>query len=84
MGIETGLRVEKGFRAKTTSPDETIREIYHQYAVVLENFWTFHNVREAKRRRIPLGQMVRPIVKVKEFSTDFRYFIITNSSIEPP
>ena len=83
-GIETGFRVEKGFRAETTSPDETVREIYHQYAVVLENFWTFHNVREAKRRRIPLCQMVRPIVKVKEFSTDFRYFIITNSSIEPP
>jgi len=83
-GIETGFRVEKGFRAKTTSPDETIREIYHQYAVVLENLWTFHNVREAKRKRIPLGQMRRPIVKVKEFSTDFRYFILTNSCIDPP
>ena len=83
-GIETGFRVEKGFRALTTSPDEAIREIYHQYAIVLENLWTLHNMREAKNRGIPLSQMVRPIVKVKEFSTDFRYFILTNSSTEPP
>lgn len=76
-GIETGFRVGKAFRAKTTSRNQAVREIYHQYAIVLENLWTFRNMGEAERRTIPLDQMRRPVVKVKEFSLDFVYFLIT-------
>jgi len=83
-GIETGFRVGKGFRAKTTSKNETILEIYHQYAIVLENLWTLHNMREAKRRNLPLDQMVRPLVKVKDFTMDFGYCILIGYSLEPP
>ncbi len=55
--METGFRVEKGFRAKTTSTCEEVREVYHQYAVVLENLWTLHNMGEARRRGLPLDGM---------------------------
>lgn len=83
-GIETGFRVEKGFRPKTTSPNETVREIYHQYAVFLENLWTLHNMGEARRRKLPLDQMRRPLVKVKEFSLDFIHLLIVASGPGPP
>jgi len=82
-GIETGFRVGKGFRAKTTSKNETVREIYHQYAIVLENLWTLHNMREAKRRNLPLDQMTRPLVKVKEFSVDFIFCTLTGYDFKP-
>jgi len=83
-GIETGFRVGKDFRAKTTSRNETVREIYHQYAIVLENLWTLHNMGEAKRRKLPPDQMKRPLVKVKDFTIDFGYVILTGYSLEPP
>jgi len=83
-GIETGFRVGKGFRAKTTSTHETVREIYHQYAIVLENLWTLHNMGEARRRRLPLDEMRRPLVKVKEFTLDFVYFLLTTYGLGPP
>lgn len=83
-GIETGFRVGKGFRAKTTSTNETVREIYHQYALFLENLWTLHNMGEAKRRGLPLGLMRRPMVKVKEFSLDFVHLLIVASGPGPP
>jgi hypothetical protein len=83
-GVETGFRVGKGFRAKTTSTDEEVREIYHQYAVVLENLWTLHNMGEAKRRGLPLDGMRRPLVKVKEFSLDFSHFLLSAYGPGPP
>ena len=83
-GIETGFRVEKGFRAKTTSTNETVSEIYHQYAVFLENLWVLHNMGEAKRQRFPLALMKRPMVKVKEFSLDFVHLIFTAYDSGPP
>jgi len=83
-GIETGFRVEKGFRAKTTSTDEVVREIYHQYAVFLENLWILHNMGEAKRQGFPLDLMRRPMVKVKEFSLDFVHLLITACDSGPP
>jgi len=83
-GIETGFRVGKDFRAKTTSRNETVREIYHQYAIVLENLWTLHNMGEAKRRKIPFDQTKRPPVKAKDFTIDFGYFILTGYSSKPP
>ena len=82
-GIETGFRVEKGFRAKTTSKNETVREIYHQYAIALENLWTLHNMKEAKRRNLPLDQMKRPLVKVKEFTLDFIFCTLTSYNLKP-
>lgn len=83
-GIETGFRVGKAFRAKTTSKDEALREIYHQYAIFLENLWTLHNMREARKQKLPLDQMERPLVKVKEFSLDFVHFLITACYSGPP
>lgn len=83
-GIETGFRVGKAFRAKTTSTDETVREIYHQYAIVLENLWTLHNMGEARRRGLPLDRMERPLVKGKEFSLDFAHFLLTTYGLGPP
>lgn len=83
-GVETGFRVEKGFRAKTTSTSEEIREVYHQYAVVLENLWTLHNMGEARRRGLPLDQMKRPLVKVKELNADFVHFLLSASGPGPP
>ena len=82
-GIETGFRVGKDFRAKTTSRNEIVREIYHQYAIVLENLWTLHNMGEVKRQGIPFDQTKRPLVKVKDFTIDFGYFILTGYSLEP-
>jgi len=82
-GIETGFRVGKGFRAKTTSKNETVREIYHQYAISLENLWILHNMREAKRRNLPLDQMKKPLVKVKEFSVDFIFCTLTGYDLKP-
>ncbi|MBS7615119.1 transposase [Candidatus Bathyarchaeota archaeon] len=82
-GIETGFRVGKSFRAKTTSRNETVREIYHQYAIVLENLWTLHNMGEAKRQKLPLDQTKRPLVKLKDFTIDFGYLILTGYSLEP-
>ena len=83
-GIETGFRVGKGFRAKTTSTSEMVREIYHQYAVALENLWTLYNMDEAKRRGLPLDQMTRPLVKVKEFNPDFSHFLLSAYGLKPP
>jgi len=83
-GVETGFRVGKGFRTKTPSTDEEVREIYHQYAVVLENLWTLHNMGEARRRGLPLDRLRRPLVKVKEFSLDFGYFILAAYGPGPP
>jgi hypothetical protein len=83
-GIETGFRVGKGFRAKTTSTSIVLREIYHQYGVVLGNLWTLHNMGEARRRGFPLDEMTRPLVKVKEFNSDFIYFLLLVYGLEPP
>ena len=83
-GIETGFRVGKGFRARTTSTSAVLREIYHQYGVVLENLWTLYNMGEAKRRGVPLDQLRRPLVRVKEFNLDFVYFLFLVYGREPP
>jgi hypothetical protein len=53
-GIETGYRVDSGFRAMTTSKNEKLRFIYYQYMVFLENVWTLHNLGEAKRQGVAL------------------------------
>ena len=82
-GIETGFRVEKDFKAKTTSKNEAVREIYHQYAIFLENLWTLHDMKEAKRRNLPLDQMKRPLVKVKEFTVDFIFCTLTHYDLKP-
>ncbi len=82
--METGFRVEKGFRAKTTSTCEEVREVYHQYAVVLENLWTLHNMGGARRRGLPLDGMSRPLVRAREFNADFSYFLVSASGPGPP
>jgi len=76
--------VGKGFRDKTTSTNEALKEIYHQYSVVLENLWTPHNMGEAKRRGLPLDRVRRPLVKMKEFSLDFGYFVLSAYGPGPP
>jgi len=81
-GIETDFRVGKAFRAKTTSRNQALREIYHQYAIFLKNLWTLHNMREARKEKLPLDQMERPLVK--EFNLDFVHFLITACDSGPP
>lgn len=83
-GVETGFRVGKGFRAKTTSTCEEVREVYHQYAVVLENLWTLHNMGEARRCGVPLDGVCRPLVRVREFNADFSYFLVSAGGLDPP
>jgi hypothetical protein len=61
-----------------------LREVYHQYAVVLENLWALHKMGEAKRRGLPLNRLRRPLVNVREFSLDFGYFVLSAYGLEPP
>lgn len=42
-GIETGYRVKKDFRAKTTSKNPVIRQLYFFLCVLLFNIWTLTN-----------------------------------------
>ena len=81
-GLASGLRRFSGLRRRAGTIRS--REIYRQYAVFLENLWTLHKMGEAERRRMPLDQMGRPLVRVKDFTIDFRYFILIGYSLEPP
>ena len=42
-GIETGYRVKKDFRAKTTSTSHIVRVIYFLLSVILYNLWVMSN-----------------------------------------
>jgi hypothetical protein len=43
-GIETGYRVKKDFRAKTTSTSHNVRVIYFLLSVILYNLWVLCNL----------------------------------------
>ena len=83
-GIETGYRVDIGFRAKTTSTDENLRFVYYQYMVFLENLWTLHNMREAKRHGVVLDGVRKLTVTGKEFCEDFVHLLVTAFDRGPP
>jgi hypothetical protein len=83
-GIETRYRVDGGFRAKTTSTDEKLRFIYYQYMVFLENLWTLHNMREAKRQGVCLDEVKTLSVTGKEFCEDFVHLLVTAYDRGPP
>ena len=83
-GIETGYRVDCGFRAKTTSTDETLRLIYYQYMVFLENLWTLHNMGEAKRQGVCLDEVKKLSVTGKDFCEDFVHLVVNACDAGPP
>ena len=75
-GIETGYRVDGGFRAVTTSKDEKLRFIYYQYMVFLENTWTLHNMGEAKRHHVVLDEVEKLSVTGKDFCEDGVHLLV--------
>jgi hypothetical protein len=83
-GIETGYRVDCGFRAKTTSRDERLRFIYYLYMVFLENLWTLHNMGEAKRQGVCLDEVKKLSVTGGEFAEDFVHILVTACDVGPP
>ena len=83
-GIETGYRVDGGFRAKTTSTDERLRFIYYQHMVFLENLWTLHNMGEAKRQGVCLDEVKKLSVTGSEFAEDFVHILVTACDAGPP
>lgn len=83
-GIETGYRVDGGFRAMTTSKDEKLRFIYYQYMVFLENLWTLHNLGEAKRHGSVLDDVKKLSVTGEAFCEDFTYLLLTVCCAGPP
>lgn len=78
-GIETGYRVDEGFRAVTTSKDEKLRFIYFQYMVFLENMWTLHNMGEAKRQGVALDEVERLSVTGKDFCEDCVHLLVVTA-----
>ena len=78
-GIETGYRVDNGFRAKTTSRNGGIRFIYFQYMVFLENVWTLYNMEEAKRQGLCLDGLVRPLVCGEDFCEDCVHLLVVRA-----
>lgn len=83
-GIETGYRVDGCFRALTTSTDETLRLIYYQYMVFLENVWTLHNMDEMKRQGVCLDDVKRLSVTGEAFREDFVHLLVTACDAGPP
>ena len=83
-GIETGYRVDGGFRARTTSRDERLRFIYYEYMVFLENLWTLHNMREARRQGVVLDEVKKLSVTGKMFCEDFVHVLVTMFDRGPP
>ena len=83
-GIETGYRVDNGFRALTTSKDERLRFIYYQYMVFVENLWTLHNMSEAKRKGTALDEVVNLSVTGEDFCEDYVHLLLTAFDNGPP
>ena len=75
-GIETGYRVDGGFRAVTTSKDEKLRFIYYEYMVFLENSWTLHNMGEAKRCGDVFAEVEKLSVTGKDFCEDGVHLLV--------
>ena len=83
-GIETGYRVDCGFRAKTTSRDERLRFIYYQYMVFLENLWTLHNMGEAKRQGVCFDEVKKLVATAGDFGEDFVHLLVNACELGPP
>ena len=78
-GIETGYRVDGGFRAMTTSKNEKLRFIYYQYMVFLENLWTLCNMGEAEREGVALGDVKGLSVTAEDFCEDFVHLLVVTA-----
>lgn len=83
-GIETGYRVDGGFRAKTTSRDEGMRFIYYEYMVFLENLWTLHNMGELKRQGVCFDEVKKLVVTAGDFGEDFVHLLVNACDAGPP
>ncbi|MBE3141899.1 MAG: transposase [Thermoplasmata archaeon] len=78
-GIETGYRVDGGFRAMTTSKNESLRFIYFQYMVFLENVWTLYNLGEAKRAGVAFEVVKVLSVTGKDFGEDYVHLLVATA-----
>ena len=83
-GIETGYRVDGGFRAMTTSKTEKLRFIYYHYMVFLENVWTLYNTGEAKRQGVALEDVKDLSVTGEDFCEDFVHLLVNACDTGPP
>ena len=83
-GIETGYRVDGGFRAITTSKNEKLRFIYYQYMVFLENLWTLHNMGELKRQSVCFDEVKKLVVTAGDFGEDFVHLLVNACDVGPP
>jgi putative transposase len=75
-GIETGYRVDGGFRALTTSRNEKLRFVYFEYMVFLENLWVLHNLGEAKRSGVGFVDGHGVWVTGDDFCEDFVVWLV--------
>ena len=83
-GIETGYRVDGGFRAKTTSRDERLRFIYYEYMVFLENLWTLHNLCEARRQGVCFDAVKKLVATAGDFGEDFVHLLVNACDVGSP
>lgn len=75
-GIETGYRVDGGFRALTTSRNEMLRFIYFEYMVFLENLWVLYNFLEARRHGVGFVDGHGFWVTGEDFCEDYMYWLV--------
>ena len=68
----------------TTSKNEKLRFIYYQYMVFLENVWTLHNMGEATRQGIALGDVKQLSVTANDFGEDVVHLLVTACDSGPP
>jgi hypothetical protein len=78
-GIETGYRVDGGFRAMTTSKDEKLRFIYYQYMVYLENVWTLLNMCEVKLLGMAFEDVEDLSVAGEDFVEDYVHLLVVTA-----
>ncbi len=78
-GIETGYRVQKTVRARTTSRCYVVRLVYQMLAVVLYNLWQLVNIMLSTWLEIPF---IKPLIKLSTVTRLFNMLLL--GSYEPP
>lgn len=77
-GIETGYRVKKDFRAKTTSRSHTVRAIYFLLSVVLYNLWVLCNlIVDLEKERDWMAENYRPCITARMVQVEIRKAVET-------
>lgn len=72
-GIETGYRVKKDFRAKTTSTSHTVRVIYFLLSVILYNLWVLCNFIIALENNVDwISENYKPTITTRRVQVEIR------------